>query len=333
MIRIKRNTIGIVMLTVLMIFAISTEVYSQRGQGGPGWNQGQSGERGGRGWKQGNWQPPFFSELTEEQRAEIKELIQGLRDQDADRKTIRQAVHDKLTEWGIDFPKFPNVIERLGEQLTEEQKTELQTLIDGLKAEDADRKTIRSAVHEKLNEWGIERPAKDGKGRRGRMGRRLGHKKIFELLDDTQKEEIKDMVKGMRESGASRKEIREAVHAKLNEWGIELPEKAERGQGQNKSNNSLRGEGRIRGGNNPNPFNPETTISYELDSPGQVKVSVYNTQGQLIQTLENTYKDAGSHKVRWNGKSGTGLTVPSGMYVYKIEASGETFSGRMMLMK
>ena len=333
----KRNNIGILILSGLIGLAIATEAFTQSGQGGFG-----QGWRGGRDQGQGVHQPPFFAELTEQQQADLKALIQDLRDQGADRKAIREAVHSKLAEWGVELPQKPEEGQgfrgRGGSRgrgfenapffkdLTDAQQVELQTLIDELKAGDADRKTIRQAVHEKLKEWGVDLP-----GRGFRQGR--GHGKFFDLLTETQKEEIRTMIQGLRENGASRQEIHEAVKAKLAEWGIERPEKDSPGQGKNLRPGFLQGNGRIRGSNNPNPFNPETTITYELDDAGQVTVSIFNTQGQLIRSLETGYKQAGAHQLRWDGKSDAGTPVPSGMYVYKIEAGNEIFSGRMMLMK
>lgn len=85
--------------------------------------------------------------------------------------------------------------------------------------------------------------------------------------------------------------------------------------------------------NYPNPFNPETTIRFEMPTSGQVSVKVYNTLGQLVQTLVEGTIDAGSHAVTWNGRDHSGQTVPSGMYFYRMEAAGFNDTRQMILLK
>jgi len=69
--------------------------------------------------------------------------------------------------------------------------------------------------------------------------------------------------------------------------------------------------------NYPNPFNPVTTISYQLQKPGLVSITVYNLMGQLVETLVNEYQTNGFHSVVWNAED-----LSSGIYFYKIQ-SGE----------
>ena len=58
----------------------------------------------------------------------------------------------------------------------------------------------------------------------------------------------------------------------------------------------------------PNPFNPSTTISYFLDRPGNVTVTIFNVNGQLIETIVDGYSDHGFHNVMWNAKdNATGI--------------------------
>lgn len=85
--------------------------------------------------------------------------------------------------------------------------------------------------------------------------------------------------------------------------------------------------------NYPNPFNPETTIRFEMPASGQVTVKVYNTLGQLVQTLVEGAIDAGSHTVTWNGRDHAGQTVPSGMYFYRMDAAGFSDTRQMILLK
>ena len=87
------------------------------------------------------------------------------------------------------------------------------------------------------------------------------------------------------------------------------------------------------GQNYPNPFNPATSIQYSLAEPGEIKVVVYNTLGQVVRTLVDHYKLSGDYSVRWDGKDSVGREVSSGVYVYKMEANGFSASHRMVLMK
>lgn len=80
--------------------------------------------------------------------------------------------------------------------------------------------------------------------------------------------------------------------------------------------------------NYPNPFNPSTTIRFTLPSSQQVTLRVYNLLGAEVATLVNQIVEAGESSVRFDG---TGL--PSGMYLYKLQAGGMTQTRRMMLVK
>jgi PKD repeat protein len=90
--------------------------------------------------------------------------------------------------------------------------------------------------------------------------------------------------------------------------------------------------------NYPNPFNPETTISYQLPEVSDVMLHIYNVQGQKIATLVNERKDAGSYQVVWNGTNDFGQEVAGGMYIYKIVAANAdnevfTVSRKMTFLK
>lgn len=85
--------------------------------------------------------------------------------------------------------------------------------------------------------------------------------------------------------------------------------------------------------NYPNPFNPVTTISYHLPRSTNVKITVYTQLGQSIATLLNKQQEAGSYSVQWDGKDEHGHNLPSGLYVYKLEAGSFNCSKKMLLLR
>jgi hypothetical protein len=86
-------------------------------------------------------------------------------------------------------------------------------------------------------------------------------------------------------------------------------------------------------GNYPNPFNPETTISYSVKGTQPVVVEIYNTKGQKVKTLVNEAKATGNYKVNWNGTDENNQKVSSGVYFFKMNAGKYSASKKMILMK
>jgi C1A family cysteine protease len=90
-------------------------------------------------------------------------------------------------------------------------------------------------------------------------------------------------------------------------------------------------------GNYPNPFNPETTISFNLKETANVGITIFNLKGEKIRTLINGKKDAGAYNVIWNGIDKNGKIVPSGIYFYKMVSEGNsgryTSTKKMVLLK
>lgn len=82
------------------------------------------------------------------------------------------------------------------------------------------------------------------------------------------------------------------------------------------------------GQNYPNPFNPATTINFSLAEPTFVKLAIYNLLGEEVQVLKNENMNAGSYNVSFDATS-----LPSGMYLYKIETPQFSSVRKMMLMK
>ena len=86
-------------------------------------------------------------------------------------------------------------------------------------------------------------------------------------------------------------------------------------------------------GNYPNPFNPETLISFDIKVKTPVRIEIYNTKGQLVRTLVNEWIDKGHHQVIWNGKDKNGHSCASGVYQYRMQAGEYVANRRMMLLK
>ena len=85
--------------------------------------------------------------------------------------------------------------------------------------------------------------------------------------------------------------------------------------------------------NYPNPFNPSTTIAFDLAKAGNVKLSVYNVKGQLVRRLTHANLPGGSHRVTWNGVDESNRPVASGIYYYRLETRDYTKTNKMLLMK
>ena len=85
--------------------------------------------------------------------------------------------------------------------------------------------------------------------------------------------------------------------------------------------------------NMPNPFNPATTISYEVPEAGAVKLIVYNLLGQQVRTLVNETIEAGFYTIAWDGADEFGRQVASGIYIYKMDSGSFSATKRMMFLK
>ncbi|PTM20656.1 MAG: hypothetical protein DA446_02365 [Bacteroidetes bacterium] len=80
--------------------------------------------------------------------------------------------------------------------------------------------------------------------------------------------------------------------------------------------------------NYPNPFNPTTQIDFSLPSPGEVKLSVFNTIGQEVQVLVQEQRTAGKHTATFDGSR-----LTSGVYFYRLEFEGQALVKKLMLVK
>ncbi len=82
------------------------------------------------------------------------------------------------------------------------------------------------------------------------------------------------------------------------------------------------------GQNYPNPFNPSTAIEYELPAPQHVRLEVFDATGRSVGVLVDGMRPAGTHTVRFGADN-----LPSGLYVYRLQANGETRTRKMTLLR
>jgi len=85
--------------------------------------------------------------------------------------------------------------------------------------------------------------------------------------------------------------------------------------------------------NTPNPFNPGTTIGYELTQPGQVSLRIYDLLGREVAVPVDGIMNTGHHEAYWNGRDSNGKPAASGVYLYRLEAGGSAETKRMMLVR
>ncbi|TET83644.1 T9SS type A sorting domain-containing protein, partial [candidate division TA06 bacterium] len=259
---------------------------------------------------QGRGRRMLMEKLTEEQRRAVQEKTKEMRKDGANRKEIGAAIGGMLKGYGIESPRKDikdRIRKRVMEKLTEDQSKAVKEKVKEMRDRGASRKEIRAAMNEMLKGYGIELPERRARGR--------GRRKLMEKLTDEQRKAVREKVKGMRDEGASRKEIRAAVREMLKGYGVKEPE----GSG---AMSSVRKSGgpHVVAQAYPNPFDSDANISYALNDPGSVRVSIYNTAGQLIRSFDMGVQDAGTYTVHWDGNHEDGTPATSGVYQYRIDA-------------
>ena len=85
--------------------------------------------------------------------------------------------------------------------------------------------------------------------------------------------------------------------------------------------------------NYPNPFNPVTTINYDLPQDGTVRLIIYDLMGREVTRLVNGFTPAGYHSIRWNAKNQMGENVSAGVYFYHLQSKGFVKTQKMVLLK
>lgn len=83
----------------------------------------------------------------------------------------------------------------------------------------------------------------------------------------------------------------------------------------------------------PNPFNPNTTISYQLENPSQVELSIYNARGQTVRTFSSYHASSGYYTQPFDGKDASGNTLSSGVYHVVMTAGRQVSNHKIVLLK
>ena len=94
----------------------------------------------------------------------------------------------------------------------------------------------------------------------------------------------------------------------------------------------------LLGQNFPNPFNPETWIPYQLKSASDVSISIYDTAGSIVRTIDLGFKPQGFYMTRstaayWDGRNNIGEPVASGIYFYSLQTADFSATRKMLILK
>ncbi len=85
--------------------------------------------------------------------------------------------------------------------------------------------------------------------------------------------------------------------------------------------------------NYPNPFNPSTTIIYQIPGISNVKVRIFDINGQLVKDLLSETQPEGEYQIIWNGTNDKNASVVSGVYIYTVSSNEQIISKQMILLK
>jgi len=85
--------------------------------------------------------------------------------------------------------------------------------------------------------------------------------------------------------------------------------------------------------NAPNPFNPSTRLAFVLAEEGQTRIAIHDLHGRLVRTLVDEFLLAGEHDARWDGKDDGGVQVGAGVYLVRLENSGDVDQQKIVLVK
>jgi len=85
--------------------------------------------------------------------------------------------------------------------------------------------------------------------------------------------------------------------------------------------------------NYPNPFNPSTTIQFEIPKPSWINLEIFNISGQKITTLAEGHYETGRYEIQWNGKDQNNQQLSSGVYYYKLNSNDHFLTKKMVLIQ
>ena len=85
--------------------------------------------------------------------------------------------------------------------------------------------------------------------------------------------------------------------------------------------------------NYPNPFNPMTTIEYQLPTASRISLKIYNRLGQLVYVVLDDMQRAGYHQIHWDGSDSYGQTVSSGLYFCHMKADNYEKTIKMLILR
>lgn len=86
-------------------------------------------------------------------------------------------------------------------------------------------------------------------------------------------------------------------------------------------------------GNYPNPFNPETTIKFQMGKAAPATIEIYNQKGQIVKSFDFAQAKAGVNNIVWNGLDNNGSSVSSGVYFFRLKSGSYSSTKKMVLMK
>ncbi len=225
-------------------------------------------------------------------------------------------------------------------QLTWEQRLEIRNMVRQMCLDQAAPADVQEAVKSKLESFGIEVPEDWTLPRRGRgMNRAPRMRRIMAQLTDEQRAAVRAKTEQMIEEGAAPWQIREEVGKMLEEFGVQFPSGCRLNSSGVQTEAVMpldpgqTGQADLITANYPNPFNPETTITYELSEPQPVSVVIYDIAGKRVRTLADGYQSAGSYEVVWDGCDDAGTRLSSGTYFYTVNAGNQTVTKQMILLK
>ena len=85
--------------------------------------------------------------------------------------------------------------------------------------------------------------------------------------------------------------------------------------------------------NHPNPFNPVTTLRYDLPEDAMVNITIYDMMGRKINTLVSSQQTAGFKSIQWDATNNQGQPVSAGVYLYSIQTGQFSQTKKMVLLK